>query len=125
MSTQSLEDFTAHRLAMEMWDLVVEDMAVLTPKPVMERLVAQQLGSADSIAANIEEGHGRETTREYVRFLVIARGSARETKGRYIRLRRWFKPELIADRTARCDHVIAILTKTIVTLSQRRNRPSS
>lgn len=36
-------------------------------------------------------------------------------------LRRWFKPDLIADRIARCDHVIAILTKTIVTLSKRRN----
>lgn len=107
---------------MELWDLVVEDMAVLTPNPVMERLVAPQLGSADSIAANSEEGHGRETTREYVRFHVIERGSARETKGRSIRLLRWFKPDFSDDRTARCDHVIAILTKTIVTLSKRRYR---
>ena len=107
---------------MELWDLVVEDLSALAKKPVMERLVSQQLGSADSIAANIEEGHGRETTKEYIRFLVIARGSARETKGRYTRLRHWFAPDLVADRTARCDRIIAVLTKTITTLHRREDR---
>ena len=120
MSSDTLEGFQAYKLSMELWDLVVEDMSVLSKKRTLERLISQQHASADSIAANIEEGHGRETTREYVRFLVIARGSARETKGRYLRLRRWFKPETTTDRTNRCDHVIAILTKTIATLSERR-----
>lgn len=106
---------------MELWDLVVEDLSALAIKPVMQRLVSQQLGSADSIVANIEEDHGRETTKEYIRFPVIAQGSARETKGRYTRLRHWFNPDLIADRTARCDHIIATLTKTITTLHQRKD----
>lgn len=119
MSQDSLERFEAYRLAMELFDLVIEDMAPLAKKVPMQRLVSQQLGSADSVAANIEEGHGRETTKEYIRFLVIARGSARETKGRYHRLRRWLSEETVSDRTDRCDHIIGILTRSIESLKRK------
>ena len=123
MSTESLEQFKAYQLAMELFDLVVEDFSDLARKKALERLVSQQLASADSIAANIEEGHGRETTKEYIRFLVIARGSARETKGRYIRMRRWFNEDLVGNRSDQCDHIIAILTKTINSLRKRESNP--
>ncbi len=122
MSSESLENFKAYTLAMELFDFVVEDMSKIADKRTMDRLISQQLGSADSIAANIEEGYGRETTKEYIRFLVIARGSARETRGRYIRLRRWFNEELVKERTALCDHIIAVLTKAIVQLKKRGER---
>ena len=119
MSTESLEKFKAYQLAMELFDLVVDDFSDLARKKPLERLASQQLTSADSIAANIEEGHGRETTKEYIRFLVIARGSARETKGRYVRMRRWFPEDLVTERTDQCDHIIAILTKTMTSLRKR------
>jgi len=121
MSQNSLENFKAYALAMELFDLVVEDMVPLAKKVALQKLVSQQLGSADSIAANIEEGHGRETTKEYIRFLVIARGSARETKGRYLRMRRWFSSDTVNDRMERCDHILAILTKTIVRLKKKNS----
>ena len=121
MSTDSLEQFKAYQLAMEPFDQVVEDFTDLAKKPALERPVSQQLASADSIAANIEEGHGRETTKEYIRFLVIARGSARETKGRYVRMRRWFNQDLVGKRSDQCDHIIAILTKTINSLRKRES----
>ncbi|MDA0349922.1 MAG: four helix bundle protein [Verrucomicrobia bacterium] len=123
MSSESLEQFMGYRLAMELFDLVVDDFANMAKKPALDRLVSQQLASADSIAANIEEGHGRETTKEYIRFLVIARGSARETKGRYVRMRRWFKTELVEERCDQCDHIIAILTKTMTSLKKRGTQP--
>ena len=123
MSSESLAKFKAYKLAMELFDLVVDDFADLAKKGPLERLVSQQLASADSIAANIEEGHGRETTKEYIRFLVIARGSARETKGRYIRMRRWFKTEIVEERCDQCDHIIAILTKTMTSLRKRGTQP--
>lgn len=119
MSSDSLEQFKAYQLAMELFDNVVEDYSDLARKKPLERLVSQQLASADSIAANIEEGHGRVTTKEYIRFLVIARGSARETKGRYIRMRHWFKADLVAKRSDQCDHIIAILTNSITSLRRK------
>lgn len=49
--------------------------------PVFEkyRLVAQICRAVSSIPANIAEGYGRSSKKEFVNFLNIARGSAKET----------------------------------------------
>ncbi len=119
MSQQSLENFGAYRLAMELFDLVVQDMGTIKRDVATHRLVAQQVASADSICANIEEGHGRETSRDYAHFLVMARGSARETRGCYVRMKHWLAPNLVTDRVVKCDVILAILAKTIVSLRRR------
>ncbi len=124
MSQESLEKFGAYRLATELFDLVVHDMSQIEKHAQTYRLVAQQVASADSICSNIEEGHGRETTRDYMHFLVIAHGSARETRGRYLRMKHWLPPEVITDRVSRCDAILGILSKTIVSLRQRPVSPA-
>jgi four helix bundle protein len=119
MSQESLENFGAYRLAMELFDLVVQDTGNILRDARTHRLIAQQVASADSICSNIEEGHGRETTKDYTHFLVMARGSARETRGRYVRMKHWLPAEVIADRTKRCDAILGILSKTIFSLRRR------
>jgi len=109
-------------LAMELFDLVVADMGNIERDARTHRLIAQQVASADSICSNIEEGHGRETTKDYTHFLVMARGSARETRGRYVRMKHWLPPDVVLDRTKRCDAILGILSRTIVTL--RRALPT-
>jgi four helix bundle protein len=121
MSQRSLEEFGAYRKARELFDLVVADMGLLRREPLCFKLVSQQIGSADSICANIEEGHGRLSRAEYVRFLDFARGSARETRGRYLRMTVWLGEEVICQRTALADEIIGILTATIQRL---RTQPS-
>jgi four helix bundle protein len=129
MSQESLENFGAYRLAMELFDLVVEDLGQVERHAQTYRLVGQQVASADSICANIEEGHGRETTKDYTHFLVMARGSARETRGRYLRMKHWLPIDVIADRVRGCDAILGILSKTIVSLRRKVTtlapRPSS
>ncbi len=82
----------------------------------LSRLVSQQIASADSICANIEEGYGRLSRKEYIRFLDFSRGSARETQGRYKRMKHWLSKDIVQQRTALLDEIIAILTTTIATL---------
>ena len=116
MTQESLENFGAYRKAMDLFDWVVQDMAMLRKDPRCYKLVSQQVASADSIASNIEEGHGRQSRREYARYLIISRGSARETRGRYTRMKHWLSQEIIGHRVALCDEIIGILTGTITTL---------
>jgi four helix bundle protein len=111
-----LMSFGAYSKALELFDFVVADMALLASHRACERLVSQQLASADSIASNIEEGYGRGTKKEYCQFLVISRGSAQETAGRYRRLRHWLPDDLVAQRIALCDEIIGILTASIKSL---------
>ncbi len=121
MKKGGLENFGAYCKSMELFDLVVEDMETLKGDYSLGRLVSQQLASADSICANIEEGYGRLSRKEYIRFLDFARGSARETYGRYKRMKHWLSEDVVQQRTELLDEIIGILTATITTLSQQRS----
>jgi len=123
MSQSGLEKFGAYQKARELFDLVVVDMQTLRTESLSYRLIDQQLGSADSICANIEEGYGRLSRAEYVRFLDFARGSARETQGRYERFKHWLAPEVISQRIELVDEIIGILTSSIGAL-RREERGS-
>ena len=61
-------------------ELVVAVYALLKylPKEEMYGLSDQIRRSVVSIPSNIAEGHGRETDKEFIRFLTISRGSVFE-----------------------------------------------
>jgi four helix bundle protein len=120
MRQSGLENFGGYQKARQLFDLVVNDMEQLKTNPLCYRLVSQQIGSADSICANIEEGYGRLSRTEYVRFLDIARGSARETRGRYERLKHWLPEEVVQERIKLLDEIIGILTSSIGTMKKER-----
>jgi four helix bundle protein len=120
MSQHGLEQFGAYQKARELFDLVVRDMEGLKVDPRCYSLIAQQVASADSICANIEEGYGRQSRVEYVRFLDIARGSARETRGRYERMKHWLAQDVISERVKLIDEIIGILTSSIVRMRQTK-----
>jgi four helix bundle protein len=116
---ENLHRFGAYRKALELFDFVVTDLSTLTRDPTIHRLIAQQYASADSIASNIEEGYGRGSRKEYTQFLVIARGSAQETGGRYGRFRHWLPSAVVDTRIALCREIIGILSGTIKTLREK------
>jgi len=113
MASGKLDEFGAYRKALELFDKVVQDINQYLRDRRQDKLVSQQLGSADSVCANIEEGYGRESTTEYRRFLIIARGSLRETQGRYRRLRHWLPEEIVNDRIELAEEINRILSATI------------
>ncbi len=108
-------------MSLELWDEFWEDAKELGKSMIGRELVKQQTRAIDSIAANIEEGYGRGFGKEYPYFLKVARGSAREAKGRYIRARKILSGEIINQRVKKLDAIISMLTKTIQTL-ERKNK---
>jgi four helix bundle protein len=131
MAQDDLDNFGAYRKSRELFDLV-EDMRQIENVPACWKLIGQQVASADSICANMEEGYGRWSPKEYVQFLLYSRGSARETRGRYERLAHWLPGETVTSRVALCDEIIAILTASIRRLREnpvprpsRSPRPAS
>jgi four helix bundle protein len=115
-ANDNLRRFGAHMKALELFDHVVADLTPFMNNPALHRLVSQQFASADSVASNIEEGYGRGSRKEYAQFLIIARGSAQETGGRYGRLKHWLRTDVIDQCVALCNEIIGILSATIKTL---------
>jgi four helix bundle protein len=78
-------------------------------KSLEQRTVAPQLiRAADSIGANIAEGSGRGSDKDYIRFLRISRGSLYETK-HWLRLA-FARGLLSAEETDQLKRVVDELT---------------
>jgi four helix bundle protein len=79
MTIQSYRDLQVWRKAM----VLAADVYRLTrdmPKHEEYRLSAQLIRAAASVPANLAEGHGRGTRRDYAQFVSIARGSLAEVE---------------------------------------------
>ena len=91
-----LENLQVYQLAEQLADNIWNVAAKW--EPFAKFTVGEQLvRAADSIAANIAEGHGRFSSRENIRFCYIARGSLNETRNW---LRRAARRKLLTEEQA-------------------------
>ena len=65
----------AHRVVLEVYEITKS-----FPSSEQFRLTDQMCRAAMSVPTNIAEGKGRNSLREYLQFLSVARGSVEETK---------------------------------------------
>lgn len=118
-ATDKLENYRVYQAARQLFAAFWDDSEILSRDVLGRELVRQQVRSLDSICANIEEGYGRGFGKEWAHYLRIARGSARESRGRYERCNRLLAPEILKERAAALDHIIGGLTKTIQTAEDK------
>ncbi len=121
-SSDRLESFGIYRLARQAFDEFWDDSEILGKDYRGRELAKQQVRSLDSVCANIEEGYGRGFGKELPQHLKIARGEARESRGRDERCSRLLSAETIAKRTETLSKIVGGLTKTIRTIENRPNR---
>jgi four helix bundle protein len=93
MAAKSFEELRVYQQAVELADLVWE--IVLAWQALAKDTVGKQMiRSADSIGANIVEGHGRGSYQDNRRFVRVARGSLYEMRHW---LRRAYRRKLLSD----------------------------
>ena len=119
-SDDRLESFGIYQLACQLFDDFWADSEILGKDYRGRELVKRQVRSLDSICANIEEGYGRGFGKEWPQHLKIARGEARESRGRYRRSRHLLPAEVMTKRLATLHQIIGGLTNTINTVEQKR-----
>ena len=76
---ESHRELRVWQKAMDLAVLVYE-LSARFPSKETYRLVAQITKSASSVPANIAEGKGRATPRDFANFVAIAKGSLMETE---------------------------------------------
>lgn len=77
MAVRSYRDLLVWRKGMALAAAVYR-LTRLMPKVEEYRLSGQMIRAAASVPANLAEGHGRSTRRDYANFVSIARGSLAE-----------------------------------------------
>jgi four helix bundle protein len=117
-----LNEIKFYQLAMELWNDHWKDCEVMIKDVKGREIVKQLTRSVGSIAANIEEGYGRGFGKEYPMFLRYSRGSARESKGWYIRSRALLPDEVVNQRMEKLDSIIAMETASIKTLKEKNKK---
>ena len=122
MTQDRLEEFGIYKLASQLFDEFWADSEIVGKDYRGYELVKQQTRSLDSICANIEEGFGRGFNKENPQHLKIARGEARESKGRYWRMRFLLPLEIVQKRRAVLDQIIGGLTATINTIESKQKK---
>jgi four helix bundle protein len=92
------------------------------PKAEVYGLTAQMRRAAVSIAANIAEGHGRETTGAFIQFLRVAQGSVKELETHLIIARRLdISPSDESDTLlAQCDELGRMVRGLIRSLQDKQ-----
>ena len=98
-------------------DFIEGDLSILIKSLAGRELAKQLLRSLDSICANMEEGYGRKRGKEFKHFFRISRGSTGESKGRYIRCKKFLPEEIVNKRVAQLDEIQAMLHSLINKLS--------
>lgn len=122
MAQDRLEEFGIYKLASQLFDDFWADSEIVMKDERGQALVKQQIRSLDSVCANIEEGYGRGFNKEMPQHLKIARGEARESKGRYWRMRFLLPLETVNKRRAVLDQIIGGLTASINTIESKRTK---
>lgn len=105
--------------ACELYEYMLDDSELLQKDYRAREIVRQLVRSTGSIAANIEEGYGRSTRKEFTYFLTVACGSARETRGWYVRSKRFLLADSIAMRIMQLDEISSLLVSSIKSLKKK------
>jgi four helix bundle protein len=122
LSSLNHKDLILWQRALDLAVLVHQSCTTL-PRSEIYGLVSQLRRAATSIPSNIAEGYARGSTKEFVYFLRVARGSMAELETQLLLAQRvGYLPESeVADLQGRIDEVARILHAMVAALRRRHD----
>ena len=121
-SIRSYKDLEVWQVAMDLAEACYKTTTTF-PRDEIYGMTAQVRRAATSIAANIAEGYGRETTGSFIQFLRIAQGSNKELETHLLLAGRvqLSEAEELAPLLHRCDRVGKMLRNLIRSLERSQS----
>ena len=116
----NLENYAIYKMSLQLWDQFWNDSDKMMNDIRGKEIVKQMTRSVYSISANIEEGYGRGFGKEYPQFLRYSRGSARESKGGYMKAKFLLSEETVKERIELIDKILSGLNNTLATLKDKQ-----
>ena len=118
---RSFEDLIVWQKAHQLFLDAVRDIDTFAPSMAARVIANQLLRSASSMSANIAEGFGRRTGKEYTHYLIVARGSTTETLDWYLKCRdlQLIDSAVFANRRSGSEEILKMLNRMI---SQQLNK---
>ncbi len=108
-------------------DFIAEIYRISAQFPRDERfgLTAQMRRASVSVAANIAEGSGRQTSRDFMNFLSYSRGSLKESESMVFVSQRlgFVRPEDCAEALRLADEIGRMLIGLRVSVGKRNRKP--
>lgn len=122
MGAKKFQEFTDLLVWQKAHGLTIEVYRVTKKFPEEERfrLINQVCRSVSSIPANIAEGFGRTSKKEFIRFLSIAKGSVKESLYHLILARdlKYISDKELNRLKDRCDEISKMLSGLIKSIKK-------
>ncbi len=111
----SFQDLKVWQKAVLFAEKVIRTVDKLQTPRKHYRLIEQLESAATSVAMNIAEGKGRQTTKEFIQFLFIARGSLFEVVTLLIIFQRlnWIKKETVMEFEQMAEEITKMINSLI------------
>jgi len=111
----SFQDLKVWQKAILFAEKVIRTIDKLQTPRKHYRLIEQLESAATSVAMNIAEGKGRQTTKEFIQYLFIARGSLFEVVTLLIIFQRlnWIKKETVMELQQIAEEITKMINSLI------------
>ena len=117
---KKFRDLIVWQKAIELFTLVVQDVEKFS-RTISAKIVSNQLISAvGSISADIAEGFGRKTRKEFGYHLGVAKGEASESQDWYVKCNRvkYLDKGTVNKRLSLLDEIIKMLNSLVSKVNQ-------
>jgi len=117
----SFQDLKVWHKAVQFAENIIQTIDKLNAPRKHYRLIEQLESSSTSVAMNVAEGKGRQTTKGFIQFLYIARGSLFEVITLLVILQKvgWIDSEKVIEFQQKAEEITKMINSLIKSMKRR------